>query len=192
MEKKNKTKKDKNQPKEQIEPEILEETKELEQDTKLNNEMLNLEEEIRNLTAENKTLNEKVKITQADLINYRKRKDEETANALKYANQDIIKDILNVLDNLERALSNKNVSDEVKKYLSGFEMIYENLKNTLKTYGVTEINRVGEIFDPKEEQALLTECIEDKDDEVVLEVLLKGYKLKDRVIRPASVKINQK
>ena len=192
MEKKNKTKKDKNQPKEQIEPEILEETKELEQDTKLNNEMLKLEEEIRNLTAENKTLNEKVKITQADLINYRKRKDEETANALKYANQDIIKDILNVLDNLERALSNKNVSDEVKKYLSGFEMIYENLKNTLKTYGVTEINRVGEIFDPKEEQALLTECIEDKDDEVVLEVLLKGYKLKDRVIRPASVKINQK
>ena len=71
-------------------------------------------------------------------------------------------------------------------------MIYDNLKNTLINYGVTEINRVGEVFDPKEEQALLTECVEDKEDEVVLEVLLKGYKLKDRVIRPASVKINQK
>lgn len=174
------------------ETELLEETKELEQDTKLNKEMLKLEEEIRNLTAENKTLNEKVKLTQADLINYRKRKDEETANALKYANQDIIKDLLNVVDNLERALNNKNVTEEVQKYLAGFEMIYTNLKNTLENYGVTEINRVGEIFAPTEEQALLTECVEDKEDEVVLEVLLKGYKLKDRVIRPASVKINQK
>ena len=176
----------------QEEPEILEETKELEQDTKINNEMLKLEEEKRTLTAENKTLNEKLKLSQADLINYRKRKDEETANTLKYANQDIIKDLLNVVDNLERALNNKNVSEEVQKYLTGFEMIYENLKSTLANFGVSEINRVGEVFDPKEEQALLTECVEDKDDDIVLEVLLKGYKLKDRVIRPASVKINQK
>ena len=55
-----------------------------------------------------------------------------------------------------------------------------------------EIKNVGSIFNPNEEQALLTDCVEDKDDEVVLEVLQKGYKLKDRVIRPASVKINQK
>ena len=179
--------------KEQVyEPEILEATKELEQDTKLNNEMLKLEKEIANLTAENKVLNEKVTLAQADLVNYRKRKDEETANTLKYANQDIIKELINVLDNLERALANKDVSDEVKKYLSGFEMIYENFKAILANYGVTEINRLGQVFDPNEEQALLTECVEDKDDEVVLEVLLKGYKLKDRVIRPASVKINQK
>ena len=172
--------------------EFVEDNKDLEQDTKLNEEMLKLEEEIRTLTEENKTLNEKVKLAQADLINYRKRKDEETANILKYANSDIIKDLLNVSDNLERALKNKDVSDELKKYLSGFEMIYENLKTILSNYGVSEINRVGEVFDPNLEQALMTECVEDKDDDIVLEVLLKGYKLKDRVIRPASVKINQK
>ena len=172
--------------------EFVEDNKDLEQDTKLNEEMLKLEEEIRTLTEENKTLNEKVKLAQADLINYRKRKDEETANTLKYANGDIIKDLLNVSDNLERALKNKDVSDELKKYLSGFEMIYENLKTILSNYGVSEINRVGEVFDPNQEQALMTECVEDKDDDIVLEVLLKGYKLKDRVIRPASVKINQK
>ncbi|MBQ3298380.1 MAG: nucleotide exchange factor GrpE [Bacilli bacterium] len=172
--------------------EFVEDNKDLEQDTKLNEEMLKLEEEIRTLTEENKTLNEKVKLAQADLINYRKRKDEETANTLKYANGDIIKDLLNVSDNLERALKNKDVSDELKKYLSGFEMIYENLKTILSNYGVSEINRVGEVFDPNLEQALMTECVEDKDDDIVLEVLLKGYKLKDRVIRPASVKINQK
>ena len=174
------------------EPELLEETKELEQDTKLNNEMLRLEEEIRSLTEENKTLAEKVRLAQADLVNYRKRKDEETQTALKYANQDLIKELLNTVDNFERALKNKDVSDEIKKYLNGFEMIYENLKCILQNYGVTEINRVGELFNPNEEQALLTECVEDKEDDVVLEVLLKGYKLKDRVIRPASVKINQK
>ena len=172
--------------------EFVEDNKDLEQDTKLNEEMLKLEEEIRNLTEENKTLTERVKLAQADLVNYRKRKDEETANTLKYANWDIIKDILNVSDNLERALKNKDVSDELKKYLSGFEMIYDNLKTVLNNYGVTEINRVGEVFDPNQEQALMTECVEDKDDDIVLEVLLKGYKLKDRVIRPASVKINQK
>ncbi len=171
---------------------INEETKEEIQDNKLNEEMLKLEEEIRTLTEENKTLQEKVKLAQADLVNYRKRKDEETANILKYANTDIIKDLLNVSDNLERALKNKDVSDELKKYLSGFEMIYENLKTILNNYGVSEINRVGEVFDPNQEQALMTECVEDKDDDIVLEVLLKGYKLKDRVIRPASVKINQK
>ena len=182
----------KNQNIQQEDSEILEETKELEQDTKLNNEMLKLEEELHTLTEEKKVLEERVKLAQAELINYRKRKDEETASALKYANQDIIKDLLNTIDNFERALSNKNVSEEIQKYLSGFEMIYENLKSTLKNYGVEEINRVGQLFDPNLEQALLTECVEDKEDEVVLDVLLKGYKLKDRVIRPASVKINQK
>lgn len=178
--------------KQQQETELLEETKELEQDTKINNEMLKLEEEIQNLTEENKALAEKIKLSQADLINYRKRKDEETANAMKYANQDIIKDLLNVVDNLERTLNSESESEEIKKYQDGVRLIYENFIAILKSYGVTEINRVGEVFDPTQEQALLTECVEDKEDEIVLEVLLKGYKLKERVIRPASVKINQK
>lgn len=174
------------------EDEVAKDAKELENDTKLNEEMLKLEEEIRNLTSENKLLSEKVKLTQADLINYRKRKDEETSNILKYANQDIIKDMLVVVDNLERTLNSESTSEEVKNYQKGVQLIYDNLVSILKNFGVTVINRVGEVFDPQQEQALLTECVEDKDDDIVLEVLLKGYKLKDRVIRPASVKINQK
>ena len=177
---------------EKQEPEILEATKELEQDTKLNNEMLKLEAEIQRLTTENTTLQEKVKLAQAELVNYRKRKDEETANTIKYANQDLIIDLLVVVDNLERTLENQNVSEEVKKYQDGVRMIYDNIMNTLKSFGVEVINRVGQVFDPRLEQALLTECVEDKEDDVVLEVLLKVYMLKGRVIRPASVKINQK
>lgn len=174
--------------------ELLEESKELENDTKLNKEMLKLEEEITTLTENNKKLENQVKLTQAELVNYRRRKDEEMANSLKYANQNLITEILPVIDNFERALnvSEDKLTEELKKYFVGFNMMYENLKAILKNYGVEEINRVGEVFDPNLEQALLTETNEELEDEVIIEVLQKGYRLKDRVIRPASVKINQK
>ena len=175
--------------KEQVE--LLEETKELEQDTKLNEEMLKLEEEISTLMDQNKGLEEKVKLAQAELINYRKRKDDEVEGLLKYANQGIITDLLPIVDNFERFLSHSEDNEEIKKYSVGIKMIYNNLKDILKQYGVEEINRVGQLFNPNLEQALLVENDPTKEDEIVLEVLLKGYKLKDRVIRPASVKINQ-
>lgn len=179
----------KKETKEQVE--LLEETKELEQDTKLNNEMLKLEEEINTLMDQNKGLEEKVKLAQAELINYRKRKDDEVESLLKFANQGIITDLLPIVDNFERFLSHSEDNEEIKKYSVGIKMIYNNLKDILKQYGVEEINRVGQPFDPNLEQALLVENDPTKEDEIVLEVLLKGYKLKDRVIRPASVKINQ-
>lgn len=172
--------------------ELLEETEELEKDTKLNEEMLKLEEEINALTDQNKGLEEKVKLAQAELINYRRRKDEEVEGLLKYANQNLITDLLPIIDNLERAINHSEGNEELKKYLVGFKMIHSNLCDVLKQYGVEEINRVGQIFDPNQEQALLVENDPSKEDDIVLEVLLKGYKLKDRVIRPASVKINQK
>ncbi len=177
--------------KKEEQPELLEESKELEQDTKLNEEMLKLEEEIQSLTEANKGLEEKVKLAQAELINYRKRKDEETESLLKYANTGIITEILPIIDTFEKVINKDNVSEEFKNYLVGFKMIYKNLCDILKKYGVEEINRVGQVFDPNLEQALLVESDPSKEDDIVLEVLLKGYKLKDRVIRPASVKINQ-
>lgn len=153
-----------------------------------------LKEEIKRLEEENKALIEKVKFAQAEQINYRRRKDEETANMLKFANQDLISEIIPVVDNFERAikLDDNDLTDELSKFLAGFKMMYGTLVDVLRKYGVEEINRAGQIFDPKEEQALLTDCVADKEDEEVLEVLLKGYKLKGRVIRPASVKVNQK
>ena len=181
-------------PEEGVETELLEETKELENDTKLNNEMLKLEKEIQELTESNKALQEKVNLANAESINYRRRKDEETANILKFANQDLITEILPILDSFDKTVNrdDSGLSEELKKYQVGFRMVYENLKAILTKYGVEEINRVGEVFDPNLEQALLTDSREDLEDEVVIEVLQKGYKLKDRVIRPASVKINQK
>lgn len=156
-------------------------------------EEVNVGEVIAKLEAENKQLVEKVKLAQAELINYRRRKDEETASILKYANKDLIMELIVLVDNFERAikLDDNDLSDELSKFLAGFKMMYASLTETLKKFGVEEINRVGEVFDPSLEQALMTDHVDGLEDDVVIEVLLKGYKLKDRVIRPASVKINQ-
>lgn len=164
-------------------------TKELEELTKKYNE---LSAAYNKLQEDNNTLVEKVKLAQAETINYRKRKDEEVSNLLKYANEDIIKELIDLTDNFERAikLDDNDLTDELSKFLSGFKIMYSNLTLILKKYGVEEINRVGQLFDPNQEEALLTDSIEGHANEEVLEVLLKGYKLKDKVIRPASVKVN--
>lgn len=163
-------------------------------DSKLKEENEKLLDQIKQLQSDNQTLVDKVKLTQAELVNYRKRKDEETANMLKFANQDLITELINVVDNFERAikLDDNDLTDELSKFLDGFKMMYANLMEILKKFGVEEINRVGEVFDPSQEQALMTDSIEEMDDDVVTEVLLKGYKLNGRVIRPASVKVNSK
>ena len=163
-------------------------------DSKLKEENERLLDQIKQLQSDNQALVDKVKLTQAELVNYRKRKDEETANMLKFANQDLITELINVVDNFERAikLDDNDLTDELSKFLDGFKMMYANLMEILKKFGVEEINRVGEVFDPSQEQALMTDSIEEMDDDVVTEVLLKGYKLNGRVIRPASVKVNSK
>ena len=136
---------------------------------------------------------EKALRAQAELINYRKRKDEETEKKLKYANEDLILEILPILDNFERAIKmdDDNLEDEVSKFLQGVKMIYASLTKTLEKYGVTEIKALGEVFDPNYHQAVMTDSQEDKPVEVITEVFQKGYMLKDKVIRPAMVKVNK-
>ena len=152
-----------------------------------------LSEQLVKMQAERDELIEKIKYSQAELVSYRMRKDEETANLLKYASQDLISELVPLIDNFESAiqLASKSENPEVAKYLTGFQLMYNSYVDILKKYGVEEINRVGQVFDPKQEQAMVAESHPEMEDEIVLEVLQKGYKLRDRVIRPASVKINQ-
>ena len=128
---------------------------------------------------------------QADNINYRKRKDEEVEKMLKYANEDIVKDILPIVDNFERAikLDDDNLDDELSKFLAGFKMIYCHLVESLEKYGVKAIDGDNKEFNPIYHQAVLTE----KGDTpgMVIEVMQKGYLLKDKVIRPAMVKVSE-
>ena len=158
-------------------------------------------EEVNKLIEENNKLKndydeavEKIKYAQAELINYRKRKDEEIINFKKFCNQDLIMELIPIVDNFERAIKHddNDLTDELSKFLDGFKMMYASLSEVLKKFGVEEINNVGTPFNSVEEEALMTDSILEMDDDVVTEVLLKGYKLNGRVIRPASVKVNKK
>lgn len=159
-----------------------------------NSKLKEKEAEIEKLKKELEESVKKVQYAQAELINYRKRKDDEVASYKKYCNQDLITELIPIVDNFERAISldDNNLTDELSKFLHGFKMMYASLTEVLKKFGVEEISRAGETFDSNLEEALMTDDIDSLDDDIVTEVLLKGYKLKDRVIRPASVKINKK
>ncbi len=137
------------------------------------------------------TLEEKLRYKQAELINYRKRKDEEVSNLLKYANQELIMELLPLVDNFERAIKASENDDSNAKIKEGINMLYTNLVNTLHKFGVEEINSDNIPFDPVYHEALLTAQDNDKEDGLVLETLVRGYTYKGRVIRPSSVKVNK-
>ena len=155
--------------------------------------IVELTNQVNSLLKEKEELIEQIKYSKAELVSYRMRKDEETQNLLKYASQDLISELIPLIDNFESAikLASGSNNPEVSKYLTGFQLMYTNFVNVLTKYGVEEINRVGQVFDSKLEQAMVASNDPSQPDEVVLEVLQKGYKLRDRVIRPASVRINQ-
>ena len=136
---------------------------------------------------------EKALRAQAELINYRKRKDEEVNKMLKYANEDLVLEILPILDNFERAIKmdDDNLEDEVSKFLSGMKMVYASLVSSLEKFGVKEIEALGKTFDENYHQAVMTESIEDKEKDIIIEVYQKGYMLKDKLLRPAMVKVNK-
>lgn len=141
-----------------------------------------------------KELESKLLYKDADLINYRKRKDEEVSNMLKYSNLDMASELLIVVDDLERAIKIDDdvLDDELSKFLSGFKMIYTRLINILNNFEIKEIETLGKEFDPRYHQAVLTDNVSDKDNNIILDVLQKGYMYKDKVIRPAMVKVNIK
>ena len=140
-----------------------------------------------------KELEDELLRSKAEFINYRKRLEDEQARLLKFCNEDLIKETLPILDNFERAISmyDTNLDDEVSKFLSGFKMIYCNFVNILKSYGVVEIDGNNKPFDPVYHEAIMTEKREGVAPGMVLEVLQKGYILKEKVIRPAMVKVSE-
>lgn len=167
--------------------------KEEKKNKKENKELKHLEEENHKLKNDLKESSEKVLRLAAEMQNYKKRNETEKSIMLKYANEDLAKSLLPILDNFERAirLDDNDLSDEVSKFLSGFKMIYGSFVNVLNNIEVKEIECDGLEFDPVYHQAVLTEKDETKPSGVILEVLQKGYMYKDKVIRPAMVKVNE-
>ena len=145
------------------------------------------------LESRNKELEEKYMRLQAEYLNFKTRTQSEISKMLQYEGESFIKEILVVKDNLERAImmDDNDLSDEVSKFLSGFKMILGNLTALLDKFEVREVECLGLEFDPHVAEAVLTEHDESKPENVVLEVLTKGYKYKDKLIRPAMVKVNK-
>ena len=145
------------------------------------------------LAARNQELEEKYMRLQAEYLNFKTRTQTEVSRMLQYEGEDFIKEILNVKDNFERAvmMDDSDLSDEVSRFLSGFKMILGNLTNLLDKFEVREIECLGLEFDPHVAEAVLTDHDDNKPENVVLEVLTKGYKYKDKVIRHAMVKVNK-
>ena len=145
------------------------------------------------LGARNQELEDKYMRLQAEYLNFKTRTQTEISRMLQYEGEDFIKEILNIKDNLERAImmDDNDLSDEVSKFLSGFKMILGNLTSLLDKFEVKEVECLGLEFDPHVAEAVLTEHDEAKPENVVLEVLTKGYKYKDKLIRPAMVKVNK-
>lgn len=145
------------------------------------------------LASKNRDLEDKYMRLQAEYLNFKTRTQSEVTRMLMYEGEDFIKEMLTVKDNLERAvmMDDNDLSDEVSKFLSGFKMILGNLTSLMDKYEVKEVECLGLEFDPHVAEAVLTEHDDNKPENVVLEVLTKGYKYKDKLIRPAMVKVNK-
>src|SRR5690606_16515160 len=143
------------------------------------------------LMQEHEETQERLLRVQAEYDNFRKRTQREKEASLKYKSQDVIEEILPVMDNFERALQVEAHDEASKNIIQGIEMIYRQPHTVLENQGVTEIKTVGEAFDPNLHQAIAQVDEEGFESGQVTETLQKGYQLKDRVIRPAMVKVNE-
>lgn len=159
-----------------------------------NDKEINLEEileKYNNKIAEYEELSNRYVRLQADFNNFKKRTEKEKESLYQYASQEIITSLLPVMDNFDRALKVDAKETNVENLYKGVEMVHKQLIESLQANGLEEINSVGEKFDPNYHHAVAQEESEEYEENVVIEVFLKGYKVKDKVIRPSMVKVSK-
>lgn len=168
----------------------------------LENEAENAPEEKKEETCEEKIAKLELEIQEwknsytrklAEFQNFTKRKEAEVSEMKKYASEGIISKVLDNIDNLERAEAASMETKNFEALVEGVNMILRNLKNLLNEEGVEEVEAgQGIVFNPYEHQAMMTENKEELENDVIVQVFQKGYKLKGKVIRPAMVTVNKK
>lgn len=151
------------------------------------------DEMLKSLSENVQELQNKLLYQQAEFANFKRRREEETRNMLKYQNFDMALEIINIVDSLERALNvdENTLSLDVKKYLDGFKIMYTNLVNILNKFEIHEIDCLNKEFDHNTSQALMMEHKDNVEPGIVIEVLQKGYMLKDKLLRAALVKVSE-
>lgn len=127
----------------------------------------------------------------ADMENTKRRLAEENIQNRKYASMRLVEDLINPIDMLLKVVSVEQANPEVNNFLIGFKMISTQIFEALKTDGLTQIEALGCTFDPAVHHAVSKEAVEGKEPNIVIEVLQTGYKYKDRILRPAMVKVSE-
>jgi molecular chaperone GrpE len=157
-------------------------------------ELIATRAELKRVEAENADLKDRLARRQADFENYRKRVERERSETYNRVVADVAAKLLPVLDNLKRALEAEasveaSESDEFRHFLSGVDLIYKQLNGLLEALGVKPIAAVGEQFDPHVHEAVVTEATDDYEPDTVMQEIVAGYRLGDKLIRPALVKV---
>ena len=157
-------------------------------------ELIATRAELKRVGAENADLKDRLARRQADFENYRKRVERERSETYNRVAADIAAKLLPVSDNLKRALEAESSvegaeSDEFRHFLSGVDLIYKQLNGVLEALGVKPIAAVGEQFNPHVHEAVVTEATDDYEPDTVMQEIVTGYRLGDKLIRPALVKV---
>ena len=157
-------------------------------------ELIATRSELKRVEGENAELKNQLARRQADFENYRKRVDRERNETYNRVVADIAAKLLPVSDNLKRALDAEASveaaeSDEFRHFLSGVDLIWKQLNGLLETLGVKQIPAVGEPFDPHVHEAVVTEATDEYEPDTVIQEIVAGYRLGDKLIRPALVKV---
>lgn len=164
--------------------------------TELENIISDLEKQLSESESKLKEQYDRLLRSEADFQNLKKRTEREKDDTRKYALQEIIIGILNVLDHIERGIKaykqSENVALDREEVLKGMDLIYKDLRDVLSSHGLCEIECMGKEFDPFYHEALATICSEETEDNTIVEEFQKGYILNDRVIRPSRVKVTKK
>ena len=157
-------------------------------------ELIATRAELKRVATENAELKDQLTRRQADFENYRKRVDRERSETYNRVVADVASKLLPVLDNLKRALEAESTvesseSDEFRHFLSGVDLIFKQLNGVLDALGVKPIQAVGEPFDPHIHEAVVMEATDDYEPDTVMQEIVAGYRLGDKLIRPALVKV---
>lgn len=167
------------------EDDLKEETEDIEEQDELEKEL----EVDKNKTDEFNKLNDSFLRLQADFSNYKRRVEKDKQSIYQFANEKLVLELLDVIDNFERAFSSANEAEEKEGFYEGVVMVYKQLMEILEKNGLEEIEAKDEKFDPNLHHAVMQEENDEYEEETVIDVFQKGYKLKDKVIRPSMVKV---
>jgi molecular chaperone GrpE len=160
-------------------------------------ELKRLEGEVKQLTDERQDLLDKLARRSADFDNFRKRTERERTETYQRASGEVVRRLLPVLDNLQRALDAERLvevkeSEEFRHFLHGVELINRQLGGVLESLGIEVIPTVGELFDPHVHEAVTTEATDEVAPDTITQEMQRGYRLGDKLLRPAMVKVATK